>query len=167
MNRGFSMTLEEYAAQQARKVIEPEPNTNKKKSSLEWEQEAQKTAQAQATEVYRTYQENIRKVGQLNTEILKGIHNGENLVILFLKAVKAMTLCTGNKAEYDIIESTLLAVYGTGLHDKEVVSISIDAVQNRLDRLKKALTEVNNSNERSRIEQAIQAHQRQLDQLKQ
>lgn len=158
------MTLEEYAAQQAGKA-ESEPNTNKKKSSLEWEQEAPRTAQAQAIEVYKEHQENIHKVGQINKEILKGLQSGENLAILFLKAVKAMTLCTGNKAEYGIIESTLLAVYGTGLHDKEVVLISIDAIQSRLDRLKKALAEVDNSNERSRIEQAIQAHQKQLERL--
>lgn len=161
------MTLEEYAAQQAEKVIEPKPNTDKKKSLLEWEQEAQRTAQAQATEVYRTHQENIRKVGQLNTEILKGLQSGESLAILFLKAVKAITLCTGNKADYDIIESTLLAVYGTALHNEEVVSISVDAVQDRLDRLKRAVMEVDNSNERSRIEQAVQAHQKQLERLKQ
>lgn len=39
-----------------------------------------------------------------------------------------------------MIESTLLAVYGTALHDEEVVSISVDAFQSRLDRLKKSLT---------------------------
>lgn len=161
------MTLEEYAAKQAGKVEEPQPKDNQRRNPLELEQEAQRTAQAQAVEVYKEHQENIRKVGQLNTEILKGIHNGENLAILFLKAVKAMTLCTGNKAEYDIIESTLLSVYGAGLHEKEVVSISIDAVQNRLDRLKKALTEVTDRNERSRIEQAIKSHQKQLEHLKQ
>ncbi len=160
------MTLEEYAAKQAGKVEEPNPKDKQTRNPLALEQEAQRTAQAQAVEVYKEHQENIHKVGQLNTEILKGIHNGENLANLFLKAVKAMTLCTGNKAEYDIIESTLLAVYGAGLHDKEVVSISIDAVQSRLDRLKKALTEVTNRNERSRIEQAIHAHQKQLEQLK-
>ena len=160
------MTLEEYAAKQAGKVEETKPKDNQRRNPLALEQEAQRTAQAQAVEVYKEHQENIRKVGQLNTEILKGIQNGENLANLFLKAVKAMTLCTGNKAEYDIIESTLLAVYGAGLHDKEVVSISIDAVQSRLDRLKKALTEVSNRNERSRIEQAIQAHQKKLEQLK-
>lgn len=159
------MTLEEYAAKQAGKVEETKPKDTQRRNPLEVEQVAQRTAQAQAVEVYKEHQENIRKVGQLNTEILKGLQSGENLAILFLKAVKAMTLCTGNKAEYDIIESTLLAVYGTGLHDKEVVSISIDAVQDRLDRLKKALTEVDNSNERSRIEQAIQAHQKQLERL--
>lgn len=167
MNRGIVMTLDEYAAQQAEKVIEPKPNTDKKKSSLEWEQEVQRTAQAQAVEVYRTHQENICKVGQLNTEILKGLQSGENLAILFLKAVKAITLCTGNKAEYDIIKSTLLAVYGTALHDEEVVSLNADAVQSRLDNLKKALTEVDDNNGRSRIEQAIQAHQKQIERLKQ
>ncbi|MCM1357606.1 MAG: hypothetical protein NC205_03360 [Prevotella sp.] len=160
------MTLEEYAAKQAGKLEEPKPKDTQRRNPLEVEQVAQRTAQAQAVEVYKEHQENIRKVGQLNTEILKGIHNGENLANLFLKAVKAMTLCTGNKAEYDIIESTLLSVYGAGLHEKEVVSISIDAVQNRLDRLKKALTEVTDRNEQSRIEQAIQVHQKQLEQLK-
>lgn len=161
------MTLEEYAAQQAEKVEEPKPKDVQRKTSLEVEQEAQRTAQAQALEVYRTYQENIRKVGQLNTEILKGLQNGESLAILFLKAVKAITLCTGNKAEYDIIESTLLAVYGTALHNEEVVAVSVDAVQSRLSRLEKALTEVADSSEQSRIEQAIQAHKKQLEYLKQ
>ena len=161
------MTLEEFASKQASKVEEPQPKATQTRKPLELEQEAQRAAHAQMVEVYRTYQDNIRKVGQLDTEILKGLQNGENLAILFLKAVKAMTLCTGNKAEYDIIESTLLSVYGAGLHEKEVVSISIDAVQSRIDRLKKALTEVTDSNDRSRIEQAIQAHQKQLEQLKQ
>lgn len=159
------MTLEEYAAKQADKVEEPKLKDNQRRSPLEVEQIAQRTAQAKATEVYRTHQENIHKVGQLNTEILKGLQNGENLAILFLKAVKAFTLCTGNQAEYDSIESTLLSVYGTALHDKEVVALSADAVQSRLDRLEKALTEVDDRDERSRIEQAIQAHQKQLEHL--
>ncbi|MDE5583243.1 MAG: hypothetical protein K2J08_06040 [Ruminococcus sp.] len=160
------MTLEEYASKQAGKVEKPKPKAPQTRKPLEMEQAYQRTIQEQAKEVYKSYQDSIRKVGQLNTEILKGLQNGENLAILFLKAVKAMTLCTGNKAEYNIIESTLLAVYGAGLHEKEVVSISIDAVQNRLDRLKKALTEVTDRNDRCRIEQAIQAHQKQLEQLK-
>lgn len=160
------MTLEEYASKQAGKVKQPQPKAPQIRKPLELEQAYQKKIQEQAKEVYKTYQENIRKVGQLDTEILKGLQNGENIAILFLKAVKAMTLCTGNKAEYDIIESTLLSVYGAGLHEKEVVSVSVDAVQNRLDRLQKALTEVTDRNDRSRIEQAIKAHQKQLEQLK-
>ena len=160
------MTLEEYASKQAGKVEKTTPKAPQTRKPLEVEQAYQRTIQDQAKEVYKEHQENIRKVGQLDTEILKGLQNGENLAILFLKAVKAMTLCTGNKAEYDIIESTLLSVYGAGLHEKEVVSISSEAVQNRLDRLKKALSEVTDRNDRSRIEQAIKAHQKQLEQLK-
>ena len=160
------MTLEEYASKQAGKEEKAKSESAQTRKPLEMEQAYQRAMQEQAKEVYKEHQENIRKVGQLDTEILKGLQNGENLAILFLKAVKAMTLCTGNKAEYDIIESTLLSVYGAGLHEKEVVSVSVDAVQNRLDRLKKALTEVTDSNDRSRIEQAIQAHQKQLEQLK-
>lgn len=160
------MTLEEYAAKQTGKVEEPKPKDTQRRNPLEVEQVSKRTAQVQAVKVYKEYQENIRKVGQVDTEILKGLQRGESLAILFLKAVKAMTLCTGNKAEYDIIENTLLSVYGAGLHDKGVVSISIEAVHKRLDRLKKALTEVTDRNEQSRIEQAIQAHQKQLEQLK-
>lgn len=159
------MTLEEYAAKQA-EVEEPKPKETQRRNPLEMEQAAQRTAQVQAVEIYKEHQENIRKVGQLDTEILKGLQSGESLAILFLKAVKAFTLCTGNKADYDIIESTLLSVYGTGLHDKEVVALSVDAVQSRLSRLEKALTEVDNRDERSRIEQAIQAHKKQLERLK-
>lgn len=66
-----------------------------------------------------------------------------------------------------MIESTLLAVYGIALHDEEVVSIKSDAVQSRLDKLKKALTEVGDRNELSSIEQAIQVHKKKLEQLKQ
>lgn len=163
------MTLDEYAALHAKEIAEPRPRqtADKKKSSLELEQEAQQAAKMQALEVYKAHQENIRKVGQLNTEILKGLQNGESLAILFLKAVKAITLCTGNTADYDIIESTLTAVYGTALHDKDVISININAVQSRLDRLNKALPEVDDIRERSRIEQAIQAHRKQLERLKQ
>lgn len=160
------MTLEEYASKQAGKEEKAKSESAQTRKPLEFEQAYQRAMQEQAKEVYKEHQENIRKVGQLDTEILKGLQNGENLAILFLKAVKAMTLCTGNKAEYDIIESTLLSVYGAGLHEKEVVSVSVDAVQNRLDRLQKALTEVTDRNDRSRIEQAIQAHQKQLEQLK-
>lgn len=160
------MTLEEYASKQAGKEEKAKSESAQTRKPLEFEQAYQRAMQEQAKEVYKTYQENIRKVGQLDTEILKGLQRGENLAILFLKAVKAMTLCTGNKAEYDIIESTLLSVYGAGLHEKEVVSVSVDAVQNRLDRLQKALTEVTDRNDRSRIEQAIKAHQKQLEQLK-
>ena len=159
------MTLEEYALKQAGNVKEPSPKATPTRKPLELEQAFQRTIQEQAKEVYKAHQENIHKVGQLENEILKGLQNGENLAILFLKAVKAMTLCTGNKAEYDIIESTLLSVYGAGLHDKEVVSISIEKVQKRLQKLEKALSEVNDSNDRIRIEQAIQAHKKQLEQL--
>ena len=35
-------------------------------------------------EVYRTYQENIKRSGQLQTDILKGVQAGEDIYSLFL-----------------------------------------------------------------------------------
>lgn len=165
------MTLREYAALHADEIAELEAEDNRERqnkpiSPLEVEQEEQRQAMALALEVCRTYQDNIRKTGQLNTEILKGLQRGESLPSLFLKAVKALTLCTGNIANYDVIESTLLAVYGTALKDKDASELNAEAVRSRLDRLEKALPEISDTRERSRIEQAIEAHQRQLERLK-
>ena len=66
-------------------------------------------------DVYRTYQENIKTSSQLQTEILKGIHAGEDVYSLFLKAAKAISLMTSNSLFYSQIEDDIRAVYGRGL----------------------------------------------------
>lgn len=85
---------------------------------------------------------------------------------LFLKAVRALSLCTNNKFEYDIIEDTLLTVYGSAFRDDDVMGLSAEKVSRRLERLNVALNSVENESERCRIQQAIQAHQKALDKLK-
>ncbi len=157
------MTLEEYARQQQN--VEADLSVQKK-TSLEIRQQEAENARQQALEVYAYYQDNIRKTELLSTEILKGLQSGEPLAKLFLKAVRALSLCTNNKVEYDIVEDTLLTVYGLAFRDDDVMGLSAEKVSRRLERLNVALNSVENESERCRIQQAIQAHQKALDKLK-
>lgn len=158
------MTLEEYSRLQQNAEIDL-PVQQKKTSLAIRQQEAENTRQ-QALEVYAHYQDDIRQTEQLSTEILKGLQCGEPLAKLFLKAVKALSLCTDNKVEYDIIEDTLLTVYGSAFHDEEVMAISAEKISKRLDRLNDALKSADNESDKCRIQQAVQAHQKKLDKLK-
>lgn len=157
------MTLEEYARQQQNVKVDLPVQ---KKTSLEIRQQEAENARQQVLEVYAHYQDNIRKTELLSTEILKGLQSGEPLAKLFLKVVRALSLCTNNKVEYDIVEDTLLTVYGLAFRDDEVMQLSAEKISNRLERLNVALNSVENESERCRIHQAIQAHQKALDKLK-
>lgn len=57
--------------------------------------------------VYKTYQENIKRSSQLQTEIMKGLKNGESTEVLFLKAMEAISCMTDNKVLYTIAKSTI------------------------------------------------------------
>lgn len=57
--------------------------------------------------VYKTYQENIKRSSQLQTEIMKGLKNGESTEVLFLKAMEAISCMTDNRALYTIAKSTI------------------------------------------------------------
>ncbi|MCL2677318.1 MAG: hypothetical protein FWE43_04610 [Streptococcaceae bacterium] len=61
----------------------------------------------QAAAVYQEYQDNIKKSGHLNTEILKGIQTGEPLPFLFLKAIESIGLMTGDKLFLSQVEKYL------------------------------------------------------------
>ena len=154
------MTLEEYARQQqSEETVVPA----RKKTSLEVKQQEAGNAKQQAFEVYTRYQDNIGRTEQLSVEILKGLQCGEPLAELFLKAVKALSLCTSNKADYDIIEDTLLTVYGTAFHEREVTEILSGQIRKRLELLETALQSAKDESERIRLRQAIQAHRDRLD----
>ena len=76
-------------------------------------------------EVYRTYQENIKRSGQLQTDILKGAIAGEDIYSLFLKAVQAISCMTSNKAFYSQIEEDIKTIYGRGLQEPAPLLLEI------------------------------------------
>lgn len=60
-----------------------------------------------AKEVYAIHQDNIRISETLQAEILKGINNKEDIKLLFLKAVKVISLMTGTELFYTQINDIL------------------------------------------------------------
>lgn len=59
------------------------------------------------SEVYKEYQQNILASGTLRAEITKGAKAGEDPETLLLKAVKAISLMTGDKLFYEQIKTEI------------------------------------------------------------
>ena len=113
-------------------------------------------------EVYRTYQENIKRSGQLQTDILKGVRAGEDIYSLFLKAVKAISCMTSNKTFYSQVEADLISIYGIGLQQPAPLKLELMDTQKRLDRLREAEQREPNIDS---IKRAITAHQNRIAEL--
>lgn len=98
-------------------------------------QAQREAAEKQRTlDIFREYQENIKRSGQLQTEILKGVKAGESVYNLFLKAVKAISLMTSNSLFYSQIEADTRAIYGEGLQEQAPLQCELAEVQKRLAR---------------------------------
>ena len=113
-------------------------------------------------EVYRTYQENIKRSGQLQTDILKGARAGEDIYRLFLKAVQAISCMTSNKTFYSQVEADLISIYGIGLQQPAPLKLELMDTQKRLDRLREAEQREPNIDS---IKRAITAHQNRIAEL--
>jgi hypothetical protein len=110
-------------------------------------------------EVYRTYQENIRKSEQLQTEILKGARAGEDIYSLFLKAVGAISCMTSNPPFLSQIEGDIKTIYGRGLQEPAPLRLELRETQKRLDRLREAQQRETEPDSLQRIATAIKAHE--------
>ena len=169
----MGLSLEEYAAQQEQQNIERakedftdnQTSSTAARSPLERQQAQTKADQARAVEIYKQYQQNTILTETLDTEIIKGLQAGEPLPSLFLKAMKAFYLCKGAENALPIVEDTLLTVYGTGLKEVEVRAMQAEQIQQRIDNLKKAYTAADTDREKKRLQQAIKAHERRLENI--
>lgn len=154
-------------------ITEPQKPAERLTEGLEGQQakglylQAQReAAEKQRTlDIFREYQENIKRSGQLQTEILKGVKAGESVYNLFLKAVKAVSLMTSNSLFYSQIEADTRAIYGEGLQEQAPLQCELAEVQKRLTRLKEAQAEELEHDSRERIGRAIQAHEAKIAQL--
>ena len=124
----------------------------------------EKEAYDRSVEVYKTYQKNVKTSSELQTEILKGLKNGEDVYNLFLKAAKCISLMTANGVFYDQVKGDLQAIYGRGLQQKPPLQAELQEIQDRLQRLKEAQArEAGDSKER--VRKAVQAHEEQVSEL--
>lgn len=118
----------------------------------------EKEAHQKAREIYKIHQESTKRSSQLQSEILKGVQAGENIHRLFLKAVEALSLATGNGLLFRQIKEDLIAIYGQGLQEKPALAIELEEVQTRLQRLTEAEQKTEDTDSKERIKRAIKAH---------
>ena len=121
----------------------------------------------QAVEMYGAYQTNIKRAGQLRTDIMKGVRAGDAPQALLLKAVECIALMTGNQLFYDQIKTDLKAIWGEGFLDPIPLEWALGEVEERIANMEKAVKEESTgSDSRARIERALQAHYQKRDRLK-
>ena len=129
--------------------------------------EAEKKADHErSARVYSEYQENIKRSGQLQTEILKGARAGEDPYSLLLKAVDAIARMTSNPLFYEQVRADLVAIHGEALLAPIPLAWELEAAQERLEKLQSALERETDPDDRQRIQAAINAHRADIDRLR-
>jgi hypothetical protein len=129
---------------------------------LQREADRRKAEKERNLEVYKTYQNNIKAAGQLQTEILKGVKGGESIYTLFLKAAKAISFMTSDSLFYSQLQEDITTIYGAGLLEPMPLQMELTAIQERLRRLKEAeIREPQNRN----IQAAIKAHEQRAGEI--
>lgn len=116
--------------------------------------------------VYETYQDNIKVSGQLITDIVKGVSEGEDIYSLFLKAVEALGLCTGDTTILSVCEKNLEIVYGYGGVSNSPLEVQLQDTEQRLHSLIHAKQTESDSDVIKRVETAIKTHETQIDNLR-
>ena len=132
---------------------------------LQRKADANEAEKERAREAYREYQNNIKVSSQLQTDILKGVKQGENIYSLFLKVVQAISLMTSNKVFYSQLEGDIRAIYGEGLLDPLPLQIELQEIQERLTRLREALNREIEPDAKDRIKRAVTAHEAKIADL--
>lgn len=130
------------------------------------EAEQQKIDHERSVAVLKKYQENIRRSGTLQSDILKGLQAGEDIYSLFLKAVEAIALMTNDNIIYSEAEQTLQTVYGVGEGETQPLQAQLDAVEKRLYNLEESLLWYTEPGEQRRIQRAITAHKKRAEKIR-
>ena len=117
---------------------EDEPKAGKVYYKLEAEEKLRATieeAAAKQLEVYAAHQDAIRKAGQLTNEITKGIQAGQNPLNLLLKAIKCISLMTGDNLFYEQNKSDLKNIYGINMPEEfpGMENITLEELEEFLD----------------------------------
>ena len=121
----------------------------------------------QIQEVYKAYQDNIKRSGDLRAEILRGIKSGESTPTLLLKAVECISNMTGDKLFYTQAEKDIKAIYGEAFLSGESLELELVEVEERLSMLKKAdKREDIDEGDKERITIAIKSHEKRQETIK-
>ena len=125
-------------------------------------QEELETLKQRYAEICREYQRNQIDTASLQTEIIKGVRQGESIYKLFLTAVKAIAVMSNSQVIYEQVSKDVPIVYGVGLAEHEPLENEIGEVQRRLGLLTRAVENETDSENRGRLEAAVKAHQQRI-----
>lgn len=112
--------------------------------------------------ILKEYQKNKRLTNEIVAEITKGIQQGADIHGLFLKAVEALALTTNDTLLYDNARQNLKTIYGIGLKETYALELEREDTQTRLERLTQALNDAVRVEDKERLKNAIEAHQKHL-----
>lgn len=131
------------------------------------EQPAQQAADPDGEELKILPLQNIRESEQLQRDIVEGLRAGEPVYSLFLQAVKAIALLTGEEAYYTQIRELVAAVHGEGLEKPQPLRMALEDTQRKLKKLGAVLKRKNLTPEtRKALQEALTAHRDREAQLK-
>lgn len=117
--------------------------------------------------IYKEYQDNIRHAGELRAELIKGAQAGEDIYILFLKAIKAISLMTSDALFYTDIEKSIKYIYGEGFREPQALGELLRDIEGRREKLQRAVEQEEEPEARARLTAALKKMQAQSDRLKQ
>ena len=145
------------------------PKTTKKPAegkpeaqNLQRKADGRKKQLEDSARVLKEYQTNKRLTNELVAEITKGIQQGADIHGLFLKAVEALALTTNDTLLYDNARQNLKTIYGIGLKETHALELEREDTQTRLERLTQALNDAVRAEDKERLKNAIEAHQKHL-----
>lgn len=118
-----------------------------------------------AAEVYRLHQEATKRAELLVTDIRNGILSGKSIYSLFLQAMQAVELCTGEAGLSTQAEADLVAIYGKALGEPAPMEMELQHILQRLERLNAALLDAD-ADAAERIRRAIRQHERERDSIR-
>lgn len=118
-------------------------------------------------QMYATYQQNIRRAGELRSDIAKEIRDGEDPLDILLKALECISLMTGDTVTYTQEKKDIQAVYGWGMGQPEPLREELEEAEKRLALLTRPelLTPDTPPDTQRRIQKAIEAHRRKIIRL--
>lgn len=121
------------------------------------------TEQVEYTEsrnIYKEYQNNIKKAEQLRIELLKGIKVADDSLKLLLKACKCISLMTGDNLFFEQVENNIVNIYGIGLKEPEPIKTELEKVRKRLQKLREVEQKEKQEETRACIAFAIKSHEK-------
>lgn len=118
-----------------------------------------------AKRIFETYDNNRKLTQRLRIELMQGVREGQNIYLLFLKAIKLIDLLVSDKAFYNTIEADIKTLYTDTFKEPQSIEQEAERVNHRLNTLNEALTKATGRGERGRIKRAIKEHERILKDL--